>query len=134
MPRGKIADTYEDVEMKPTAVLVLSRDENSYVLESVFSIGLAPVVRDDMHEALDKIRHDRFAMIVVDRNRADVDVLEFILNVRDIDVELPVVVIGQEGYKADTEILKDQPKTFLVEEFDTADEVARELERVLDTC
>jgi CheY-like chemotaxis protein len=126
------AERSRDVTMKPTAVLILSHDENSYLLEPVFSIGLAPVVRGNMEEALDRLRHDRFAMILVDRSRADVDVLEFILNVRDINATIPVAVVGEPSAGGQVDkILWAQPRTYVIDKLEDQHRIVQYLERVL---
>jgi len=118
--------------MQSTAVLVLGSGDNKGLIELLFNMGLAPLVRGSIEGALERIRHERFAMVVVDRSGAEVDVLEFILNVRDINVELPIVVVGRSDDRLDDQILQAQFKTFLIGGLDTADQLARELDQVLD--
>jgi len=81
--------------MRPRAALVLGTSANGELLECLFQVGLTPVVRNTMDRALDALRHDRFAAVVVDRTVADVDTLEFILNARDEDESTAVLVLGE---------------------------------------
>jgi CheY-like chemotaxis protein len=118
--------------MRSTAVLVLGRHENRSLIETLFNMGFAALVRETLPEALDKLRHDRFAMIVVDRSHVDVDVLEFVLNVRDIDANIPVAVVGQraDGGQED-KILWAQPRTYLIDKLESPHRLAQYLERML---
>jgi FixJ family two-component response regulator len=63
-------------------------------MQSLSRIGFAPQVWGSMRHTLDKLLHQRFAAVIVDRKFTNADVLEFILNVRDINQKIPVIVIG----------------------------------------
>ena len=123
----------KESEMKSTAVLILGADRNRDLVELLFDFGFAPLVRKTIREALDKLRHERFSAVIVDRNHADVDVLEFILNVRDLDEQTPVVVIGSSTDAQSDQVLLSQRQTFLLGAFGTPDQLANELEQVLMT-
>ena len=81
--------------MKSQAVLVLGTYANKDLVDILLSIGLAPLVRENIQGVLDKVRHEQFGAIVVDQRHANIDVLELILNVRDVDGRIPVVVLGK---------------------------------------
>ena len=117
--------------MNSTAVLILGTDHNRDLIEALFDCDFAPLVRKSIREALDRLRHERFAAIIVDRNHADVDVLEFILNVRDFDEQTPVVVIGFSTDAHSDQAILSQRRTFLLGAFDAPDQLANELEQVL---
>lgn len=98
-----------------STVFVLADKSQNLLLEKLFDIGYVPIVREKMHKALDIIRHENFAAVLIDRDTADVDILEFILNVRDIKEDIPVIIIGDlfsqpQKYRA---VLK-QEHTFFV--------------------
>ena len=118
--------------MKSTAVLILGTEHNRDLMEVLFDCGSAPLVRKSIREVLDKLRHERFAAVIVDRNHADVDVLEFILNVRDFDEQTPVVVIGTSTDPQSDQAILSQRRTFLLGEFGTPDQLANELEQLLN--
>jgi DNA-binding NtrC family response regulator len=117
--------------MKPTAVLVLGTRESKGLIEVLFDVGFTPIVRQRMQAVLEKLRPGLFAAIIVDRNHVDVDVLEFVLNVRDIDEQTPIVVIGQATDTQNDQALLSQRRIFLLCEFDAPDRLANELEQVL---
>jgi len=117
--------------MKPQVVLVLGTYANRNLIELLFNIGFSPLVREDVQGALAKLRHEKFAAIVVDRKYANADVLEFVLNVRDIDEQIPVVVLGKLTDEAVHNTLKNQNWTTVVEEIENTDKLAEKLEQIL---
>jgi len=112
----------------PQAVLVLSSQVETTLVDALVSIGLCPLVRESMQSALDRIRRERFAAIVVDQKRAKVDVLEFILNVRDIDTEIPVLVVGPLKGEPSYKTLQRLDNTVILKEFESAESLAKALE------
>jgi CheY-like chemotaxis protein len=96
-------------------VLVIGKDEKSPLVETLFDFGYMPLLRRDMHDALYKLRHERFRAIFVDRSYEGIDALEFILNVRDINGDIPIILIGQPLDQHEEEILKKQPNLHLFE-------------------
>ena len=51
-----------------------------------------PLVRNRIDAALDTLRHERIEGVLVDGPNTDVDVLEFVLNIRDVDGHVPILV------------------------------------------
>jgi len=80
--------------MNSQAVLVLGNHANRDLVQTLSSVGFVPQVWGSMRHSLQKLVHQRFAAVIVDRKFTNADVLEFILNVRDINEEIPVIVIG----------------------------------------
>jgi DNA-binding response OmpR family regulator len=113
--------------MKPNAVLVLGSNDNQDLVDVLFDIGYTPIVRERMQGALDRLRHERFAAIIVDRDHVNVDVLEFTLNIRDFDEQTPVVVIGDSTDAQSDQVLLLQGQTFLLEKRDVPDRLVRTL-------
>jgi FixJ family two-component response regulator len=80
--------------MNSKDILVLGSHAQSDLMQSLSRVGFVPQVWGSMRHTLDKLLHQRFAAVIVDRKFTHADVLEFILNVRDINQEIPVIVIG----------------------------------------
>ena len=117
--------------MNLQAVLVLGNHANRDLVEVLSSIGFEPQVRGSMQHCLDKLRHEKFAAILIDRKFTRADVLEFILNARDIDEKVPVVVIGYgTDEKYDRKIAK-QDRTIILSEVESEDKLAEKLAQVL---
>lgn len=94
--------------MTSANVLILGSKTHCRWVDALFDSGLDPVVEETIQDAVDEVRHDRFAVIVVDRPHAAEDVLEFVLNVRDIDEETPILAVGRGRTVIDEGILRRQ--------------------------
>jgi DNA-binding NtrC family response regulator len=80
--------------MNSQAVLVLGNHANRKLVKTLSRVGFDPQVWGSMRHTLEKLVQQRFAAVIVDRKFTSADVLEFILNVRDINQQIPVIVIG----------------------------------------
>ena len=121
--------------MKPNAVLVLGSKERKNLMETIFDIGFTPLVRKSMEEALDELRHECFAAVIVDKEHLghDIDVLEFILNVRDIKQQTPVFVLARLGSEQTKVLILSRRNIFLFSKpYDLA-QLTTEMEKVLVT-
>lgn len=119
--------------MKATALLVLGSVTDRTLVDALFDLGFAPLVRDSMSSALSKLRSERFAAVLVDGDAIDVDVLEFVLNVRDINEHVPVVVVGRPFDEGSEEVLREHLTRLRTVVLDgSPDEVISGLEQVLD--
>ena len=93
--------------MNSQAVLVLGNHANRNLVQTLSRVGLTPQVWGSMRHSLDKLRHQKFSAVIIDRKFTHADVLEFILNVRDIDQKIPVLVLGSgQDEQMDREILR----------------------------
>ncbi len=95
-------------------VFVLSNNNQSTLVDTLFNLGYIPILRGAMLEALNKIRHEGFAAIFVDRHHINEDVLEFILNVRDIDAQISVVVVGESENRLEDKAIVNQHNIYLL--------------------
>ena len=95
-------------------ILVLGINHQSDLGEIIFNLGFIPIFRKDILPALDILRHDRFKLVVMDLRRLDVDVLEFILNVRDINSRMPVLVLGDSTSCLNHQDILGQLNTFIL--------------------
>ena len=82
---------------KPRIVLVLGDDVESQLVRKLSGFGITPILhKDDMRAGLNKIRHERFDAVFLDRDHlAEADVIEFTLNVRDFDPHIPIIAAGK---------------------------------------
>jgi len=81
--------------MARTTVLILGSNSNKELEDLFFDLGLDWILRETMSAALNALRRDSFAAVVVDGDRVEIDVLEFILNVRDIDESTPMIILDR---------------------------------------
>lgn len=108
-------------------ILVLGDYENGHLVDIIYNLGILPVLKETMESALSSLRHDNFAAIIIDHERAGVDRLEFILNAWDVYGQIPVIVIDKAN-KDDDElaVLKKENVFHLTEEHEDIDmEIAR---------
>ena len=113
------------------AVLVLGTYANKGLIDILFGIGLAPLVRENIQGVLDKLRHEQCAAVIVDFRHANIDILELVLNVRDVDEQTPVVVLGKLTDDTVREMLASQKQTTIVEDTEDGNKLAGRLEEIL---
>ena len=85
--------------MTVPSVLVVGSPANSTLDDIVFEAGLTPVFRETILTAIAALRKTRFLAVVVDDATADVDVLELILNIRDMDPRIRIFVLPGKNHK-----------------------------------
>lgn len=119
--------------MNSQGVLILGNHAHRDLVEVLSGLGFASQIWGSMQHCLDKLRHQKFAVILVDHKFTQADVLEFILNVRDIDKQVPVVVIGNEPDERIEIKIAKQDHTIVLSEFESGDKLAKKLKQVLNT-
>jgi DNA-binding NtrC family response regulator len=117
--------------MNSQAVLILGSQANQEYIEALSDLGFETEVRGSVRHSLEKVHHRRFSGVVVDRKFTHADVLEFILNVRDINRTIPVVVIGPGKDEQIEGKINVQDHTIVLNEFDRGQKLAREMANAL---
>lgn len=117
--------------MRSDPILVLGSYKERKLNDALARAGYVPIVRRTIDAALQKIRHGYYAGIVVERNWVDVDVLEFVLNVRDYDQSTRIIVVGESQNVDSDDVLKSMQRTFNVGQVSSADHLTSELESIL---
>jgi FixJ family two-component response regulator len=118
--------------MNSQFVLVLGNHANRDLVEVLSGLGFASQVWGSMQHSLEKLRQQKFTAILVDQKFTKADVLEFILNVRDIDKKVPVVVIGNgRDRRIDRKIAK-QDNTTVLGEVESSNNLAEKLKQILN--
>jgi hypothetical protein len=84
---------------------------------------------ETLGRALAKIRHLNFDAAVV-RGFVELDPLEFVLNAREIDADIPVIVLAQELDRNLVKALESRRKVWVVENIDQGLQSC--LRRILD--
>jgi len=109
----------QEAALKRATVMVVGSRQSRPLLEALNKAGARPVLKQSMPKALTALRQDRIAAIVVDRARVGIDALEFVLNVRDVDPRLPVLIVGRSSDRKSDLTLAAQDATYLVDEPDS---------------
>lgn len=92
--------------------MVLSDEGDTQLTEILFNLGYTPIIRTSMHEAINKLRHERFAAVFVNSDYGEIDALEFILNARDVDKETPIAVYGGSTNEYEEKFIDKQPDVY----------------------
>ncbi len=114
--------------MESDSVLVLAPLYKWYLKEMSVGLGIRPVVSLNVLEALKKLRHGQFAAVMIDYESVEIDTLELVLNVRDIDAQIPVIIIGRFEEIGNKQLLESQGNVHLV----TTDKLRERLWPVLN--
>jgi CheY-like chemotaxis protein len=87
-----------------------------------------------MATALNTLRHDDFAAIIIDKKSVEIDTLEFILNVWDVYAQIPVIVLYESNEANDDLDVLNRQKVFqLTDDIEDVDlEIARILQNVVE--
>lgn len=75
-------------------LIVLGTPQSVEISRSFARIGFEPVMVESVEQAVDLIGTCGPMAVVVDLDNVDVDPVEFLLAVRDLEEDLPVVFIG----------------------------------------
>ncbi|MBD3257984.1 hypothetical protein GF377_06090 [candidate division GN15 bacterium] len=99
--------------MSGKGVVVVLEDRDHRNLSRVLTQwGYSMIVVDDMIKALDRIDHYDLAAAIV--NHDDMDALEFVLNVRELDETLPVIIIGSQLEQDVEQVLRERQPVYFV--------------------
>ncbi len=112
-------------------VLVLGNHASRKLPNILSSLGFAPQVWGSMQHSLDKLRRHKFAAVIVDRKFNRADPLEFILNIRDIDDKVPVVILGSPKDKRIESKIHQQDFTKVFDHNNNDDKLAEKLSQVI---
>ena len=95
-------------------ILLLGSESRQVLMEELRHAGFDPTVCNRHPDAIQAFGTEDVVGIMVDAKTTDVDVLEFVLDVRDIDLHVPVAVLVSGLPKKDRAILGRVPNTFLM--------------------
>jgi len=115
--------------MENDTVIVIGAKNNKPLLDSLFKMGLIPITRETIQGAVEKLRRTSVSAVLIDSDLADVDLLELALNVRDIDGNTPIIIIGQLPDHNLAQVIVSQPGIYLVEKH----HLGRHLDELLNT-
>lgn len=79
--------------MTNPGVLILGTKDSFALSDMVFDAWATPILRETMLDTLVEMRKQKFFAVVVDYQHIEDDLLEFVLNVRDIDESMRVFVV-----------------------------------------
>jgi len=83
--------------MKSKKILILGRQDNHEIPKAIIELGYFPVTRGSVILCYEQLRSRCIDAVVVERDFTHADVLEFVLNVRDLNRSVPIIVFGCSG-------------------------------------
>lgn len=95
-------------------VLVLGCERHKAFSRMLREIKLVPTFVRSLEGLLHALRHMQAAAILVDRTQRIVDELELVLNVRDLDKEIPILLVGSLPEARVDAILSSRHRTYLI--------------------
>ena len=98
-------------------ILILSKEKQGNLTEDLFDMGFIPLVKPDLNRVIYDLRHERFILLIYDGNGLEIDPLEFVLNVRDLDGIIPIIILGSSIDQREEELLRREPNVFLVDNY-----------------
>lgn len=110
-------------------ILVITDDENGRIVNVLLKRKINPIIRRSIPSALQLMRHLKFRGIIVEDEHKNLDTLEFILNVRDLNTEIPIFISNK--YQKHNVIKKIQ-NLGMIEIFDETDnKIENKLQSIL---
>lgn len=88
-------------------ILVITDDENSRIVRMLLRTDIIPITRRSIISAMDLLRHLDIGAIVIDKEHQEVDMLEFILNAKDVAGKIPILIPEQFQNTEDWYVLKN---------------------------
>ena len=119
--------------METDSVLVLGSTRNRELADALFESGLAPIVRETLEGVLKRLRCDSYCAVVLDQTNGSVDALEFVLNIRDMDANIPIVIVGEAAEQIPASVLLSQEHTFVLNVPFRMQELIQEVRKVQST-
>ena len=101
-------------QKKKISLLVLGSDRNRAFVKTLKALRFDPTFLGSMEAVLHALRHVQASAILVDRNGKKADDLELVLNIRDLDERIPIILIGSPAEGQTETLLWRQPATFLI--------------------
>ena len=92
--------------MRSHAILIIGGRLDRQLLDAFFEVGLTAVVKKEWAGASARARQAGYEAVVIDGTDPDTGVLEIMLNVRDFDELVPILVLGAKEPPVRDELLR----------------------------
>jgi len=113
--------------MESDAVLLFESKRDDELRKLFVGLGVEPMVCRSIQDVLKKLRHEQFMAVIFDSDQLDVDALELVLNIRDINNNIPVIVIGPSKAMGDCHTLLSIGKTYIIDRDGVGDGISKRL-------
>ncbi len=112
------------------SVLVLGSETNRALSQTLGKVNLEPKFVRTLPGVVHALRRMQASAVLIDRGQEGVDALELVLNIRDLDGAIPIILIGSRGEGRTDAILAAQPGTFLIRKASTNRSLEEDLKRL----
>lgn len=119
--------------MRSDAVLIIGNELREELLEAFFEAGLTAVARPASVDTFARVRQRSYDALIIDEGDPERDVLEVVLNIRDYDEKVPIIVLGAKTPAVREELLRALGVHWLNRD-DRPQDVARSVQSVTDTA
>ena len=89
--------SHTDELMRSDAVLIIGGRASKELLDALSGAGLTAVLKRSLRAALAEVRHRAHRAVVINDSDPEQDILEMVLNIRDFDERVPVVILRTSG-------------------------------------
>ena len=113
--------------MGSDTVLLLESKRNDELRKLFVGLGVEPMVCTSIQDVLSKLRHEQFMAVIFDSDQLYVDALELVLNIRDVNNNIPVIVIGQSKDMGDCHTLLSIGRTYIIDREGVVDGISKRL-------
>ena len=99
-----------------TLILIIGVTIHHDLTKIIYKLEFLSSLTNTLEKAIEKIRHEKYAAIIIDRRyNVPVDILEFILNIRDFNDSIPVFIIGKLNNREEDRVLFDQNEIYIID-------------------
>lgn len=119
--------------MNRDIVLLLSNRRLSSLIDALTKAHFQVVLCRGIADVLGALRCEQAALLLVDAEHSDVDVLEVLLNVRDIDQTVPILVIGDAQIPRECDqLMQSLQRVVFVSKTAVPDQILSELTKIVE--
>ena len=116
----------------PSSTLILTRDMSASLKDGMRSIGLAALRVGTVDDAVKKLKYGFYTAVLLDERCTNVDSLEFVLNVRDVDPAVPILILGPPRKESVDDALRSQRGVYRIQHLTTPEQTAEALTNALE--
>lgn len=117
--------------MPARSLLLIGTNRNTKLRRALRGRGLVPLGALNVQAVLRRVREGDVAAILVPRRHGEVDVLELVLNVRDIDPSTPILIVNGAGATDIDNAIVTVGRAVLLKDCEGPERLAAEVQQVL---
>lgn len=80
--------------MDTRTVLVIGSESTGELTEALSQLGVPHLRRSGILDAMDVLKHRELGWVLINTGGTEVDLLELVLNIRDVQADVPILIGG----------------------------------------